>query len=99
VITLGDDDELAVLRAYESGSDHHLADSSGYLLLRAVLATLTRRTLQTITSRHLQIGQIHIDLAARTVDVNDTPGDPRAQPPAAQSDQDQGTLPQRTGRP
>jgi DNA-binding winged helix-turn-helix (wHTH) protein len=68
-----DDDELTILRAYESGSDHHLADHAGYLLLRAVLATLTRRTLETITSRHLQIGQIHIDLAARTVDVDDTP--------------------------
>jgi CheY-like chemotaxis protein len=35
VITLGGDDELTVLRAYESGSDHHLAHSCGYLLLRA----------------------------------------------------------------
>jgi two-component system response regulator AdeR len=73
VVTFGADDELTVLRAYESGSDHHLAEHSGYLLLRAVLATLTRRTLQTITSRHLHVGQIHIDLAARTVDVADTP--------------------------
>ena len=69
VITLGGDDELTVLRAYESGSDHHLADSCGYLLLRAVLATITRRTLQTITSRHLHVGQIHIDLAARQADI------------------------------
>jgi DNA-binding response OmpR family regulator len=71
IVTLGADDELTALRAYESGSDHHLPDCSGYLLLRAVLATITRRTLETITSRHLQIGQIHIDLAARTVDVAD----------------------------
>jgi len=35
VITLGDDDELTVLRAYESGSDHHLPDTTGYVLLRA----------------------------------------------------------------
>jgi DNA-binding response OmpR family regulator len=70
---VGADDELTILRAYESGSDHHLADQAGYLLLRAVLGALTRRTLETITSRHLQIGQIHIDLAARTVDVDDTP--------------------------
>jgi two-component system response regulator ResD len=73
VLTLGADDELTVLRAYESGSDHNLADSSGYLLLRAVLATLTRRTLETITSRHLHIGEIHIDLAARAVDVDGRP--------------------------
>jgi two-component system KDP operon response regulator KdpE len=69
VVTLGPDDELTVLRAYESGSDHHLADSCGYLLLRAILAAVTRRTLETITSRHLHVGQIHIDLAARAVDV------------------------------
>jgi hypothetical protein len=36
VITIGATDELTVLRAYESGSDHHLPDSTGYLLLRAV---------------------------------------------------------------
>jgi DNA-binding response OmpR family regulator len=71
IITLGADDELTALRAYESGSDHHLTHQAGYLLLRAVLGAVTRRTLQTITSRHLQIGQIRIDLAARTVDVAD----------------------------
>jgi CheY-like chemotaxis protein len=36
VITIGADDELATLRAYESGSDHHLPDSTGYVLLRAI---------------------------------------------------------------
>jgi DNA-binding response OmpR family regulator len=68
VLILGDLDRsadgLRLLRAIR-------AHQAGYLLLRAVLATVTRRTLQTITSRHLQIGQIHIDLAARTVDVAD----------------------------
>jgi DNA-binding response OmpR family regulator len=69
VITLGADDELTVLRAYECGSDHHLAESSGYLLLRAVLASVARRALQDTSSRHVHVGEIHIDLAARTVDV------------------------------
>jgi DNA-binding response OmpR family regulator len=73
VITLGTDDELTTLRAYDSGSDHHLAHEAGYLLLRAVLAAVTRRTLQTITSRHLHIGAIHINLAARSVDVANSP--------------------------
>lgn len=72
VITIGADNELTVLRAYESGSDHHLPDTTGYLLLRAVLAAVMRRTLEDVTSRHLHIGAIHIDLAARTVEIADT---------------------------
>jgi DNA-binding response OmpR family regulator len=72
VITIGADDELTVLRAYESGSDHHLADSTGYVLLRAVLAAVVRRTLGSVTSRHLHVGEIHIDLAARSVEINGT---------------------------
>jgi DNA-binding response OmpR family regulator len=43
VITLGAGDELTALRAYESGSDHHLPNSTGYVLLRAVIATVMRR--------------------------------------------------------
>jgi DNA-binding response OmpR family regulator len=73
VITLGGDDELSVLRAYECGSDHHLPDSTGYLLLRAVLASVARRALEETTSRHLWVGEIHVDLAARTADVAGTP--------------------------
>jgi DNA-binding response OmpR family regulator len=72
VITLGADDELTVLRAYESGSDHHLADSTGYVLLRAVLASVMRRALDDVTSRHLHVGEIHIDLAARSVEIAGT---------------------------
>jgi len=72
VITLGDDHELTVLRTYESGSDHHLPDTTGYVLLRAVLESVTRRTLEPLTSRHLHVGDIHIDLAARSVDVAGT---------------------------
>jgi two-component system, OmpR family, response regulator ResD len=70
VITLGAGDELTVLRAYESGSDHHLPDTAGYLLLRAVLASVLRRTVETVTSRHLHVADMHIDLAARTVEID-----------------------------
>jgi DNA-binding response OmpR family regulator len=73
VITIGPDDELTTLRAYECGSDHHLAETTGYVLLRAVLASIARRALDDVTSRELHVGDIHIDLAARTVDVNGTP--------------------------
>jgi DNA-binding response OmpR family regulator len=73
VITIGAADELSVLRAYECGSDHHLPDSTGYLLLRAVLASVARRALEETTSRHLWIGEIHVDLAARTADGAGTP--------------------------
>jgi two-component system response regulator ResD len=72
VMTIGADDELTVLRAYESGSDHHLPDDTGYLLLRAVLASVLRRTVETVTSRHLHVAGMHIDVAARTVEVAGT---------------------------
>jgi DNA-binding response OmpR family regulator len=72
VITLGATDELTVLRAYESGSDHHIADDTGYVLLRAVLASVMRRTVEAVTSRHMHVGTMHIDLAARTVEINGT---------------------------
>jgi len=69
VITIGADDELTALRAYESGSDHHLTDTTSYVLLRAVLASVARRALEDVSARHLHVGEIHVDLAARTVDV------------------------------
>ena len=73
VITLGADDELSALRAYEAGSDHHLAAGTGYVLLRAVLASVARRALEDHSSRHLQVGPLHIDTAAKAVQVNGTP--------------------------
>jgi DNA-binding response OmpR family regulator len=73
VITMGAGDELTVLRAYECGSDHHVVDGTGYVLLRAVLASVARRALEETTSRHLWVGEIHVDLAARTADVTGTP--------------------------
>ena len=72
IVTLGADDELTVLRAYESGSDHHLADDTGYVLLRAVLAAVMRRTIETVTSRHLHVAGMHIDVAARTIEIAGT---------------------------
>jgi DNA-binding response OmpR family regulator len=62
-----------VLRAYESGSDHHLVHGAGYLVLRAILASVVRRALEDITTRYLQAGEIHVDLAARSVEVAVTP--------------------------
>jgi DNA-binding response OmpR family regulator len=73
VITLGGADEISTLRAYEAGSDHHLASSTGYFVLRAVLLSVARRLLQDVTGRHLHVGDLHIDTAAKTADINGTP--------------------------
>jgi DNA-binding response OmpR family regulator len=72
VITIGAGDELTTLRAYESGSDHHLPDNTGYVLLRAVLRSVVRRAFEDLTARHLQAGDIHLDLAARSATVAGT---------------------------
>jgi two-component system OmpR family response regulator len=72
VITLGAGDELTALRAYESGSDHHLPESTGYVLLREVLTSVVRRAFEDLTPRYLQAGEIHVDLAPRSVDVAGT---------------------------
>jgi DNA-binding response OmpR family regulator len=73
VITLGASDELATLRAYESGSDHHLPASTGYVLLRTVIASLIRRVLEDSSVRHLHAGAITVDLTSKTVTVAGTP--------------------------
>jgi DNA-binding response OmpR family regulator len=73
VITLAATDELTTLRAYEAGSDHHLAADTGYVVLRAVIATVMRRTDDDTTSRHLHIGDLHIDTASRIADIAGTP--------------------------
>jgi DNA-binding response OmpR family regulator len=73
VITLGAGDELSALRAYESGSDHHLPAGTGYVLLRAVVATVIRRVLEEHRVRHLHAGTITVDLTAKTVTVANTP--------------------------
>lgn len=74
VVTIGPADDLGTLRAYEAGSDHHLPATSGYLVLRAALAAVARRTLdEPADARHVHVGQLHIDTAARTADVDGTP--------------------------
>ena len=72
VITLGAGDDLTILRAYACGSDHHLTEATGYLVLRAVLASVARRSFEEVTSRYLRVGEIHVDLAARSVHVAGT---------------------------
>jgi DNA-binding response OmpR family regulator len=73
VITLGAGDELGALRAYESGSDHHLPADTGYVLLRTLIASLIRRVLEHSSVRHLQAGAIDVDLTSRTVTVTGAP--------------------------
>lgn len=73
VVTIWAADDLSALRAYEAGSDHHISADSGYLVLRAVLSAVTRRTLHEAASRHVHVGALHIDTAARTADVNGAP--------------------------
>ena len=72
IITLGAADEISTLRAYEAGSDHHLASDTGYLVLRAVIAAIARRTGETV-ARHIHVGELHIDTAARTADIDGSP--------------------------
>ena len=73
VVTIGDASELATVRAYEAGSDHHLTSDSAYLVVRAVIEAVARRTLHDITSRHLHIGALHIDTAARSAEIDGRP--------------------------
>ena len=73
VITLGDTDELSTLRAYDAGSDHHLAIDTSYLVLRAAITALLRRTYEELHNRHVYVGDLHIDTAAHLVDVAGTP--------------------------
>jgi len=73
VVTIGAPDDLSTLRAYQAGADHHIDAANGYLVVRAVLAAVTRRTLHDTTSRHVDVGELHIDTAARTATVNGAP--------------------------
>ena len=73
VVTLGEAGELATVRAYEAGSDHHVSSDTAYLVVRAVIAAVARRTLDQVTSRHLHIGALHIDTGARTVQLAGRP--------------------------
>jgi DNA-binding response OmpR family regulator len=73
IITVGAGDELTVLRAYEAGSDHHLSHDTGYVVTRAVIAAVVRLALRDTLSRHVHIGSLHIDAAARSADVDGAP--------------------------
>ena len=70
VVTIGDGGEAATVRAYEAGSDHHLAIDSTYLVARAVVGSVARRLLEQTSREHLHVGPLHIDLQARTVVVD-----------------------------
>ena len=73
IVTVGADDELAVLRAYEAGSDHHLSRETGYVVLRTVISAVVRIALRDTLSRHLHVAELHIDTVGRSADVNGTP--------------------------
>jgi hypothetical protein len=53
-------------------SRHSSRSYRSYVLLRAVLAAVVRRTLGSVTGRHLHVGAMHIDLAARSVEIAGT---------------------------
>ena len=72
VVTIWAADEVSTLRAYDAGSDHHLPTDSGYLVVRAVIAAVTRRVLEPVVAERLQMGALHIDVATRTVDIAGT---------------------------
>ena len=78
ILTLGPSgrgSDLHALRALEAGSDQHVTDAGGYVLLRASAQALLRamgRT-QAIQPVPRQVGPIHIDLDAQQAKVNDTP--------------------------
>jgi DNA-binding response OmpR family regulator len=73
IVTVGEGDELSVLRAYDAGSDHHLSRDAGYIVLRAVIEAVVRLALRDTLSRHVKVGPLHLDMAARSADVNGTP--------------------------
>lgn len=73
VLTLGATDQVTQLRAYDSGGDHHVASDIDYLVLRAVIAALLRRTGDTTRCpRCLRLGPLTIDRATREVRVDGT---------------------------
>lgn len=70
VITLGDDDPVSELRAYEAGSDHHRPLNVPYVLLRAVIAAVIRRSSGPAAApRVMQVGSLVVDVAAREVKI------------------------------
>lgn len=79
VISMGATHPVAQLRAYEDGSDHHLAGDVDYVILRAVVAAVVRRAAGPLSSpRVIELGSLTIDTAAREVRIGgqivDLPG-------------------------
>jgi len=67
-LTAREDAELDALRAYEAGSDHHVAAGAGYLHLRAVVGAVAGRS-RVATRRVHRIGRLEFDTVAREVRV------------------------------
>ena len=67
--------DLHALRALEAGSDHHVAEAGGYILIRASAQALLRtaRRTQAIQPVPRQVGPIHIDPDAQQARVGDRP--------------------------
>lgn len=71
VITLGTADPVSQLRAYENGSDHHLPVNVAYVLLRAVVAAVVRRSSgPQAAPRVIQLGSLMVDVLSREVSVD-----------------------------
>ena len=64
-------DELHRIRVLDRGGDDVLAKPYSYAELRARITALLRRARARIAPRMLRVGALTIDLAARTVDIND----------------------------
>lgn len=71
VVTLGATDEVAQVRAYEDGSDHHLASDVPYVILRSIIAAVIRRSAAPNTRPGpYEFGPLSIDVATREVRVD-----------------------------
>lgn len=70
-ITLGGSDPVSELRAYEAGSDHHCSLDVPFVLLRAVVGAVVRRSRgPAVAPRVLQLGSLLIDVASREVSID-----------------------------
>lgn len=71
VITLGGSDPVSELRAYEAGSDHHRSIDVSFVLLRAMVAAVVRRSSGPATApRIMQLGSLMVDVASREVSID-----------------------------
>lgn len=70
VITLGATDTVSVLRAYETGADHHVAGDVDYVTLRAILVAVLRRCGAADQPTVLEDGALSIDLTRREVRID-----------------------------